>query len=134
MLATTIKTRNDRQELVSHICRRAFGIEQTTSLPQRGLRLAEEAIEAAQRCGTPAEMLHRLIDHVYGKPPGDLSQELGGVSVTLLALAAAAGLSADTEEQREIARLFSMPVEHFTERNRAKNALGFNATEPEQQI
>lgn len=119
--------RDRRQRTIGNWCREAFGQLQAGSLPQRGLRLAEEAIEAAQACDTPAELLHQLIDHVYKKAPDPLPRELGGVAVTLLALAEAAGLSADECETREIDRVLSKPIDVFKQRNRAKNALGFNA-------
>lgn len=107
--------------------RQAFGDEQATSLPQRGLRLLEEAIEAAQAAGVERAMALKLVDYVFDRPPGVLHQELGGVGVTTLALAAAAGLSADDEEEREVARVLAKPLKHFTERNEAKNAAGFLA-------
>lgn len=61
------------------------------------------------------------------KEPGELSQELGGVGVTLLALAAAANVSADDAELTEIRRVLSKPLEHFWARNKVKNDAGFNA-------
>lgn len=73
-------------------------------------------------------MLHRLVDHVYAKPAGELRQELGGLGVTLLALAQAAGLSADDAETREIARVMAKPLAHFAARNAAKKAAGFHVT------
>ncbi len=59
--------------------------------------------------------------HAYG----DLRQELGGVGVTTLALAAAAGVDADCCELSEVHRVLSKPLEHFTARNAAKNEAGF---------
>lgn len=92
------------------------------------MRLLEEAIEAFQSAGCDAAMAHRLIDHVFSKAAGELSQELGGVGVTLLALAHAARLDADAEERREVERVLSKPIEWFAERNRAKNEAGFDVT------
>lgn len=89
--------------------------------------MLEEAIEAYQAlCGDPAQA-HRLIDYIYAKEPGKLFQELGGLGVTVLALAAAAGISADEAERTEIARVLAKPLEHFWERNKAKNDAGFDA-------
>jgi NTP pyrophosphatase (non-canonical NTP hydrolase) len=103
----------------------AFGRDQATSIPQRGLRLLEEAIEAFQACGGDEAMALKLVAFVFARPPGTVGQELGGVAVTTLALAAAAGLSADEEECREIHRVLSKPLREFTERNENKNAAGF---------
>lgn len=121
---TTSAGRENRQVTAFGWAVRAFGAIQVTSLPQRGLRLLEEACEAYQAAGGTAELAHKLVDHVFSRPAGTLAQELGGVGVTLLVLAQAANLSADTEEMREVERVLSLPVEHFAKRNEAKNAAG----------
>lgn len=118
-------TRDERQAKLVSWAEQAFGREQSTSLPQRGLRLLEEAIEAFQASGGDEEMAHKLVTFVFARPPGTVGQELGGVAVTVLLLAAAAGLSADEEECREIHRVLNKPVKEFTERNANKNAAGF---------
>lgn len=128
LLTITNMTRDGRQKVVADWCAAAFGTEHAASLAQRGVRHAEEAIEAAQAAGTPREMLHQLVDYIYDRPAGDLAQEIGGSALTLLALAAAARLSVDAEEAREIVRVLSKPLAHFTARNEAKNAAGFNTT------
>lgn len=120
--------RNRRQAETHAWCVAAFGDHDARSIPQRGLRLIEEAIETAQACGCDPAMLHRLIDHVYAKPVGELQQELGGLGVTLLALAEAAGVSADEAERREVARVRAKPLSHFAARNAAKTAAGFHVT------
>lgn len=97
-------------------------------MKQRAVRFLEEAIEAYQAAGGSEYMARRLVTYVFQRPAGTLAQELGGVGVTVLALAQAAGISADAEEEREIARVLSKPIEHFAERNEAKNAAGFDAT------
>lgn len=122
-------SRNERQTLVSKWCSDAFGSDHAASIPQRGIRLAEEAIEAAQAAGCDRDMVHRLVDHIFDQPAGELHQELGGIGVTTLALAAAAGLSADAEEAREVARVLAKPLAHFKARNEAKNAAGFNVVQ-----
>lgn len=71
-------------------------------------------------------MVHKLVDHVFDRPPGNLAQEIGGSGITLLCLAQAAGLSADIEEARELKRVLKKPLAHFAARNEAKNAAGFN--------
>lgn len=125
--------RNNRQSAISSWCVAAFGADEALSLPQRGVRLLEEAIEAYQATGAAPHMAHRLVDYVFSRPVGSLSQELGGVGVTTLALAAAAGLSADDAEAHEAARVLAKDPAYFAERNRNKNAAGFRAlaTTPE---
>jgi NTP pyrophosphatase (non-canonical NTP hydrolase) len=122
--------RDQRQQLIASWAESAFGRDQATSLPQRGLRLLEEAIETFQACGGDETMAHKLVAFMFARPPGTISQELGGVAVTVLALAAAAGVSADEEECREVHRVRSKPVKEFTARNANKNAAGILVMSP----
>lgn len=119
--------RNDRQREVAEWCAAAFGHDHAASTEQRGLRLVEEAIEAAQAAECEAGTLHDLIDYIYAKPPGELKQELGGVGLCLLAMANSAGHSADTLEEAEVRRVLAKPLEYFAARNRVKNDAGFVA-------
>jgi NTP pyrophosphatase (non-canonical NTP hydrolase) len=122
------QSRNQRQTAIADWACRAFGEAEATSLPQRGLRLLEEAIEAFQACGGDEAIAQRLVTFVFARPKGTIGQELGGVAVTTLALAAAAGLSADDEECREVHRVLNKPLREFTHRNASKNAAGFKIT------
>ena len=122
--------RDLRQAMTVEWARAAFGQDEATSVPQRGLRLLEEAIEAFQACGGDEAMAHKLVSFVFARPPGTVGQELGGVAVTVLLLAAAAGLSADEEECREVHRVLSKPLGEFTARNANKNAAGFKIATP----
>ncbi len=127
-MTNDVKTqRDERQATVAKWCAEAFGQDHASSLPQRGLRLLEEALEAAQAAGVPLAQAHHVVDYVYGRPVGELQQELGGIGVTVLALAAAAGLSAEEAEAREVARVLSKPIEHFRRRNIEKNEAGLEA-------
>lgn len=127
--------RSTRQTRTMFWAVQCFGVDEVLSLPQRGIRLVEEAAEAAQAVGCTREELLRVVDHVMGKPKGELSQELGGVGVGILILAAAAGLDADTCERTEVERVLGLPTEHFTARNAAKNAAGMVAgREPEGEV
>lgn len=53
---------------------------------ERNHRFLEEALELVQSCGCTASEAHQLVDYVYGRPVGELHQEVGGVMVTLAAL------------------------------------------------
>jgi hypothetical protein len=120
--------RDSRQQQVHEWCAAAFGADHATSIPHRAIRMCEEAIEACQAAGGARSMVHRLVDYVFDRPAGELAQEIGGVGITLLTLAQAAGMSADAEEVREFERVLAKPLEHFRERNEAKNDAGFVAT------
>lgn len=121
------RERDKRQTVMITWGQKAFGTDETMSVEQRGYRHAEEALEAAQSAGCARDKLHKLVDHICDRPPGALNQEIGGSGITLLMLAAAAGLSADAEEEREMERVLAKPIEHFTARNKAKNEAGFVA-------
>lgn len=124
-MARSRMSRGQRQLAIFELAKRAFAEAQATSLPQRGIRLLEEAVELFQACGGDEDSALRLVRFVFARPPGEIGQELGGVGVTTLALAAAAGLSADEEERREFERVLSRDVEEFARRNQAKNDAGF---------
>lgn len=122
-----MNVRNNRQKLIAEWCIAAFGKDHAASVEQRGLRLVEEVIEAAQAAQCDPGILHKLIDYIYKKPAGDLRQELGGVGICLLAIASAAGLNAEETENAECTRVLSKPLAFFTERNNKKNEAGFIA-------
>lgn len=86
---------------------------------ERGARLLEEAVEAAQSEGVPPEQARRILERAYARPAGLTFQEVGGVMVTLLALCASAGISPDDAFAEEIER-----IEHpeVAARVRAKQA------------
>jgi len=70
-----------------------FGPEVSADYTERGFRFGEEAIELLQANGTTKEDVLKLVDYVYSRPVGELSQEVGGTMVTLAALCEARGLN-----------------------------------------
>lgn len=120
-------SRSFNQILVADLVARCFGGAQLMSKPQRGIRLVEEAIEAAQAAGCKREMVHKLVDYVFDRPKGSVMQELGGVIVTAYALAEADRLDLEECFQFELRRVFEKPVEHFAVRNKTKDEAGFKA-------
>lgn len=119
--------RSVRQADVMHWAKAAFGTEEATSVPQRALRFLEEAIELYQACGGDPERAQLMLNDIFKKPVGEIPQEIGGVSVTLLCLSEAVGADADQCEWAEIDRITALPLEHFRARNAAKNAAGYRA-------
>lgn len=87
---------------------------------ERAMRLVEEAIELCQTEGNTLQMVVDLATHVFNKPVGDPNQEVGGVSVTLLAYCAGKGIDPEEEEQKELNRIWGKPLEHFRERHQKK--------------
>lgn len=94
-----------------------FGSEISDHKIERSHRFLEEALELSQAAGCSAEEAHALVDYVFGRPTGELSQEVGGVMVTLAALCGAFGVSMTASGETEIARCWTK-----VEKIRAKNA------------
>lgn len=93
------------QDTIYQWCQDVFGEPCTKDVHERGLRLLEESLETTQALGIHPEAAHRLVDYVYGRPVGQLPQEISGVLVTILALAAASGNSAEACLTQEIERI-----------------------------
>lgn len=96
---------------------RSCFIRPDSTLPaQRSFRFLEEALELAQAVGTTREDAQRLVEYVYGRPVGQVRQEIGGVMVTLFALAESTGNSAAQAGEQELDRCIAN-----TEKIRAKD-------------
>lgn len=122
-----IKTANsvpDPQAIAGRWSRTCFGDEVTMDRKERALRVLEEAIELAQAEGIEINQASNLVGYVYSRPPGEPAQELGGVRLTCLVYAVAAGLSADVAERVELERVLAKDPEVFRQRNREKTAAG----------
>lgn len=119
-----------RQRLVRGFVERAFGEAAFESIEERASRVLEEALELAQACGVGQVRAMEIAAYVYGRPAGTISQEIGGVGVTLLALAERRGLSADGCEQEELERVLSKSPSHFRERQERKAASGIAMAPP----
>ena len=52
----------------------------------RAYRALEELLELCQVLEITPEKCHELVDYTYGRPVGELDQELGGVAFTTTAL------------------------------------------------
>ena len=94
-----------------------FGAEIATDKIERNHRFLEEALELVQASGCTVSEAHQLVDYVYGRPVGDINQEVGGVMVTLAAHCPAHGIDMDAEAKRELARIWTK-----VEQIRAKQA------------
>lgn len=91
---------------------------------ERAARLLEEAIEIAQIQGLSISLIQRIAEHVYSRPPGRLGQEIGGVAITLDALAENTGFSVEEEAGRELARILALPKEWWKRKHAVKVAAG----------
>jgi NTP pyrophosphatase (non-canonical NTP hydrolase) len=86
---------------------------------ERADRLAEEFFEALQAVDYPQERLAALQAYSYGRPKGDLPQEIGGVMVTLAAFCLAYGLDMHDCGEVELARVWTK-VEQIRAKQKAK--------------
>lgn len=72
-----------------------FGEAIARNKQTRNYRFFEEATELVQSLGMTRDECITILNYVFGRPVGEPPQELGGVGVTLAALAVASGLNAD---------------------------------------
>ena len=84
-----------------------FGDDISADTLERCDRFIEEALEFVQAAGYSAERAHALVDYVFGRPDGELPQEIGGVMVTLAAACNAMGYSMNECAETELARIWT---------------------------
>jgi hypothetical protein len=82
-----------------------FGAAISADREERNHRFYEEATEAVQANGMTCSEAHQLVDYTYGRPIGELHQEIGGVMVTLAALCLASGQDMHAAGEAELARI-----------------------------
>jgi hypothetical protein len=90
----------------------------------RAIRIVEEAVELAQSEQCDSDMIRRVVESVLKRPVGIPKQELGGVIVTTLAYAGAAGVDAQAIMENEIRKVLGMPYERFHKRIQEKISEG----------
>jgi hypothetical protein len=84
-----------------------FGAEISADRIERNLRFIEEGLELVQACGCTRDEAHQLVEYVYGRPVGDVHQEVGGVMVTLAALCLANDIDMHAAGEDELARVWT---------------------------
>lgn len=85
-----------------------FGRTITADRTERNHRFLEEALELVQAGGCTASEAHQLVDYVFGRPVGELAQEVGGVNLTLTALCIAHRVDLVGASETELARCWRM--------------------------
>lgn len=93
---------NEFQDKVYNFLLECFGTEILENKQERNYRFFEESAELVQACGMTKEECYKLVDYVYGRPIGEVPQELGGVMVTLFGLACTQGFSMEWVAETEI--------------------------------
>jgi NTP pyrophosphatase (non-canonical NTP hydrolase) len=84
-----------------------FGDEIKADVQERCDRFIEEALEFVQAAGYSADRAHALVDYTFGRPQGDINQEVGGVMVTLAAMSNTLGVDIGACAEAELARVWS---------------------------
>jgi len=96
-----------------------FSMEICRDVTERNHRFLEEALELVQSTGCTASEAHQLVDYVFGRPPGEPFQEIGGVKVTLSALCSSIDQDEDLAAEAELTRISAPAV---MEKIRARQA------------
>jgi len=112
--------RQQRQRAVAEWVEETFGKDQAKSQRIRCLRFIEEAFELVQSLNLSKHECIKVANAVYKRKSGAPIQELGGVGITLLALADSIGHDADCAESMELNRVLSKDKAHFQKRNAEK--------------
>lgn len=84
-----------------------FGPRISADTTERNHRFIEEALELVQAGGMSKADVLQLVDYTYGRPIGELHQEVGGVMITLAALCLAQGLDMHDAAEVELARIWT---------------------------
>jgi hypothetical protein len=84
-----------------------FGLAITDDPAERLRRFLEEALELVQSLGMTKESVLKMVDYVYDRPAGDPPQEVGGVSVTLMALCETNNINVVEASETELERIWT---------------------------
>lgn len=87
-----------------------FGAEIASDKTERSWRFFEEATETVQAADMTREEAHQLVDYVYNRPKGELTQEVGGTMVTLAALCLAHGINMHECAEAELERILKPEI------------------------
>lgn len=98
---------------------------------ERGDRFLEEALEMLQAAGYDRRRVATLVDYVWGRPAGELWQEVGGVMVTLAGFCWVHDIRMQDEGERELARIQTPEISaKIRAKQEAKNSLHFDTALP----
>lgn len=95
------------QVMSRDVCAHVFGEDSANNRRERALRFFEEACELARVEGLTKGDMNRLVEFEHGRPPGVKSQEVAGVGLTLLTLAALDDIDVHDVCFNEIRRLLA---------------------------
>lgn len=120
------------QSRVGNWVNETFGTEVASDKKERIIRFLEEATELAQSIGMPKDVVSKIVDYVYSRPVGEIEQEIGGVCVTLAALANAFEISLIKTQEKELERVEAIDKNLIRKKQNGKPIR--NASVPEEMI
>ena len=123
-----VAERDARQARGMQWAKDCFGDALAIVPQERASRFLEEAIELSQAAGLDRAAAMKLVEYVYGRPVGDVGQEVGGTQVALLILCEHLGVSAGAEERREFERVLGLSPEHMRKRQEYKASMGVGSS------
>lgn len=105
-----------------------FGQAHTDDRDVRALRVLEEVLELAQAAGCDERTARRVLEYVYGRPAGVVSQEVGGTLITLAVFCEAYALDMEGCGEAEYDGRILARIEKIRERNATKPSFAEPAT------
>lgn len=96
-----------------------FTAEIKADVQERCDRFVEESLEFVQAAGYSAARAHALVDYTFGRPPGEINQEVGGVMVTLAAMCNTLRVDIGGAAETELARVWTK-IDKIREKQAAK--------------
>jgi NTP pyrophosphatase (non-canonical NTP hydrolase) len=112
------------QDEIRDFVHRVWGEKAMMSLPERAARIVEEAVELAQAHDVPQEIINKIIERVYARPPGNPGEEAGDIQFTLFAYTETAHVDIESVLAMRLERAAAIPVEDLRERHKQKRAAG----------
>lgn len=94
------------QQRVQNWLMECFSMEICRDTQERCHRFLEEALELVQSLGCTKSEAHQLVDYVFGRPAGEVRQEVGGALVTLSALCSSQDLDMEAAGESELMRVW----------------------------
>ena len=103
---------------------KTFGAAGPITAKERALRLLEEAVELAQSEGVSRDVVSRIADRAFGRPPGMPLGEAAQVALTLWGYCEHHGWKPADLAQLELRRVETISAEDWTARNNSKKIAG----------
>lgn len=83
-----------------------FGDKVAFDKTERNHRFLEESLELVQAAGCSKEEVVHIVEYVFSRPPGEVSQESAGVCIMLASLCEAHGIDMEDTAENELKRIW----------------------------